>query len=546
VFPTRWVSSAALPIEGVRHVAISSSGSFLIYLTSEAIGFATRDARHRQWEFSRQVPLRDGFSIDQGELIVSHTPVIGERLAVSDRGTFWLALSGYGMWLGHLRDLTLARTLDENDELARMPGFRPVFLGEDGATVSFLRSRFEVEHETQEASHLCAVDIADEKARWSGETSRVLAMHPPRFKSLSQAWSPDRRWCASVDAEGTCVVIERARSTSRVSSTAATISSENAASDEKLLAYQAAHEVVVCALDDDLMPREVATLGVPEGFRIRRVLTSQRFVVVSSEAADGRVSRQAWSLDGDYAARAVLADITPRTFERRPRSEEVRLSMSGGEILCSWQHDERWLRIVGLTTADDTAVEVADGTRDLVWEFSSDGRKLATYGGYEHPVRIVDTASRRELAAFYGTGAGIGRGWGGSPGDVAFVNDDTVAVVKRAGTCATWDLKSRSPVGRPVLTAEDASLHRIFLLRPEEGEHRLLVDAYGDCAWLITRSAQRRTRVTRVVGVSVVLGRWSEDMFVTATRTGELALLDLSHEARVQHLRSMGERSTGA
>jgi len=412
--------------------------------------------------------------------------------------------------------------------------------------VSFLRSQFEVEGEAQEASHLCAVDIAGEKTRWSGDTARVLAMYPPRFKSLGQAWSPDRRWCASVDAEGTCVVTESAISTSRVSSTATTISSENAASDGTLLAYQAVNEVVVCALDGDLVPREVTSLAVPEGFKIRRVLASQRFVVVASEAADGRVSRQAWSFDGEDTALAIFAEVTPRTFERRARSEGIRISVSGGDVICSWQHDERWLRMVSLTTADDTAVEVVDGSRDLVWEFSPDGGKLATYGGYEHPVRVVDTTSRRELAAFYGTGAGIGRAWGGTPGDVAFVDDDTIAVVKRAGTCAAWDLKSRSPLGRPVLTAEDASLHRILMLRSEGAEQRFLVDAYGDCAWLVTRSAQGRSRVTRLAGVRVVLGRWSEDVFVTATRAGELALLDLSHEAPFHHLRSMGERSTGA
>lgn len=54
------------------------------------------------------------------------------------------------MWLGHLRDLTLARTLDENDKIARVPDLRPVLVGEDGATVSFLRSQFDVEREAQE------------------------------------------------------------------------------------------------------------------------------------------------------------------------------------------------------------------------------------------------------------------------------------------------------------------------------------------------------------------------------------------------------------
>lgn len=545
VFSTRRTTSQDLPIEGVRDVAISNNGCLLVYLTIDTIGYATRDAYRGRWECRGEVPIWDGFSIDQGQLVISRTPTIGERLAVSDRGTFWLALRGM-IWLGHLRDVTCGRTLNENDQLARIPGIRPMFIGEDGATVSFLSSQFDLEREVQDAFHLCAVDIPEENARWSGQTRRVLAMQPPRFRCLGQTWSPDRRWYASIDAEGTCVVTETSY-TSRLPTTEATISWENAASDGTLLAYQAGDEVEVCALGGDLVPRKVASLGLPERFQVRKVLVSKRFVVVASEAADGRVSRQVWSFDGNDVARTVFTEVTSPIFDRRAApSERIRVSVSRGVVICSWQHDDRQLRMVNLTTGDDMTVEVADGLRDLVWDLSPDGRKLATYGGYEHPVRVVDTESRRELVALRGTGAGIGRAWGGTPGDVAFIDDETVVVVKRAGTCSAWDLKSGSPIGRPVMTAEDASLDRILPLRPEGSERRFLVDAHGNCAWLVTRSAHGRSRVARLAGVSVVLGRQSEDVFLTATRAGELALLDLAHEARSQHLRSLAERSTDA
>lgn len=533
-----------IDIDGLRDVAVSNNGRHLIYLTVDRVGCASRESQRHPWTFGRRTPLLEGFSLDDGKMIVSCTPVIGERIAVSDEGTFWLALNQNGMWVGHLRDLDAARNLDENHTLVRVPGYRPAFVDGSGSTVTFLRSKFGSEPEVQDAAHMCAADVTRDRKDFR-DSERIVATLPPRYRTLGHFASPDGRRCAAVDAQGVCLVTDSIDGASGGPSPgAADLGADYGASDGTLLAYSTDNEVHVCELEGSLSQHEIALLRPPKGYRARKVIVARRYVAVAGLDADNKISRQAWKVEPDGSVEPLFAEISPKTVEGRVPCEEIRLSVSAGEVLCSWRQEPQRLRVVSLTAGAATSIDLVDDARDQIWEFSPTGNRLATFAGYQYPVRIVDTASRSEVAALSGTGAGIGKAWGGWPGDIVFLDEHSLAMVKRAGTYAAWELESFTPIAPPVLTAEDASLDRLFVLPSGAGEHRVLIDAYGDCAWLVTTASHGRSRVTRLAGVHSVLGRWGDDTFVTLGPKGRLAFLDTSHEANVRHLQELAQRST--